>query len=226
MTPAPPLTHALRCRCGELRGSVTPAPSSKRVICYCRDCQAFARVLGHAADVLDAAGGTEVLATLPQHVQFTAGLDRLACLSLREGGLLRWYASCCRTPIGNTPRNPRLPYVGLVHSALGSAPARQASFGPLRMAVNRGGASQPVQAPRWANAVGILGLMKTLLLARAGSAWKTNPFFEPGTGLPTRPVQVLDGAALTAAMTAAMPAPLTAPLTAAQDAGVHRPGPR
>jgi hypothetical protein len=208
MTNPPPATHALRCRCGELRGSVTLAPSATRALCYCRDCQAFARVLGGvegAGDVLDDAGGTEVLASLPQHVQFTAGLDRLACLSLREGGLLRWYASCCRTPIANTPRHPRLPYVGLVHSVLGAAPERQASFGPLRMAVNRGGAWQPVPAPRWANAVGILGLMKTLLFARLGGGWRRNPFFEPGTGAPVRPVHVLTAAELKAAQGAGAP---------------------
>jgi hypothetical protein len=51
----------LGCRCGHVRGvanDVTPN-SGFRFICYCWDCQAFARFLGRP-DVLDQAGGTDI----------------------------------------------------------------------------------------------------------------------------------------------------------------------
>ena len=32
--------------------------------------------------------------------------------------MVRWYASCCRTPIGNTMINPKMGFIGLVHSGL------------------------------------------------------------------------------------------------------------
>jgi hypothetical protein len=49
----------LACQCGYVRGVATEvAPNSGfRFICYCQDCQAFARFL-ERPDVLDRAGGT------------------------------------------------------------------------------------------------------------------------------------------------------------------------
>ncbi|MGH8856217.1 MAG: DUF6151 family protein, partial [Telluria sp.] len=110
------MTIALRCRCGKVRGQVDPSGVAARAVCYCKDCQAFGRFLG--GGVLDAAGGTEVEATLPAAVRFEAGMEHLACMSLSPKGLYRWYAACCRTPIGNTPRDPRTAYVGLVRACV------------------------------------------------------------------------------------------------------------
>jgi hypothetical protein len=53
----------LRCRCGRMRGVANEVASNAgfRFICYCQDCQTFARFL-ERPDVLDAAGGTVSLA--------------------------------------------------------------------------------------------------------------------------------------------------------------------
>ena len=201
-------SHRLRCRCGRLQGWVEPARSTRRAVCYCRDCQTYARVLG-VPGVVDDAGGTEVVATLPRHVRFTDGTEHLAALSLRDGGLLRWYASCCRTPIANTPRDARIAYVGLVHSALESGgPPLPLSFGASRMVVNTGGARRPVRATPWRNAIGIAALMRTLLAARLGGGWRRNPFFDgPDGRQPVRPVRVLGDAERAAARAAIGDAP-------------------
>jgi hypothetical protein len=56
-----PVSLPLRCRCGRVRGiagDVSPS-SGFRFVCYCGDCQAFAHFLDRA-DVLDAAGGTDI----------------------------------------------------------------------------------------------------------------------------------------------------------------------
>jgi len=66
--------------------------------------------------ILDAQGGTDVVQTRPANLTFTHGQDTLACMRLTPKGLLRWYAACCNTPIGNTVANYRMPFVGLVHS--------------------------------------------------------------------------------------------------------------
>jgi hypothetical protein len=185
-------SHPLRCRCGKLAGTLESARSTQRVVCYCRDCQAFARHLG-AEGVLDAQGGTEIVASLPSKLRFTAGDDALACLSLSPRGLLRWYAACCRTPIGNTMRNPKIAYVGLVHSCLeGDAPPLAQAFGPLRLATNTASATGPARkVPPWAAAASLASLAKTLLGARLGGGWRDNPLFEPGSARPVRPVRVL-----------------------------------
>jgi hypothetical protein len=116
-----PLDLPLRCRCGRMRGVASNVSSSSgfRFVCYCRDCQAFARFLGRA-DVLDRAGGTDIFHMPPARVKLTAGKDSLRCLCL-SGKVLRWYAECCRTPIANTPARPGFPVIGMVHSFMDHA---------------------------------------------------------------------------------------------------------
>jgi uncharacterized protein DUF6151 len=110
-----PVSLPLRCRCGRVRGIASDvSPSSGfRFVCYCKDCQAFARFLDRA-DVLDAAGGTDIFQMPPARVKLTAGTDALRCLGL-SSKVLRWYSECCRTPIANTPAAPGFPVIGMVH---------------------------------------------------------------------------------------------------------------
>ena len=112
-----PLDLPLRCRCGRVRGVATEvSPSSGfRFVCYCKDCQAFARFL-ERPDVLDPAGGTDIFQMPPGRMKLTAGTDAVRCLRLFEKGVLRWYTDCCRTPIGNTAASPRFPVIAMVHS--------------------------------------------------------------------------------------------------------------
>jgi len=188
------MNHLLRCRCGTLQGNLERSASATRAICYCRDCQAYARFLG-TPGVVDENGGTEVVASLPRHVHFTAGLDVLSCVSLSEHGLLRWYAGCCKTPIGNTPRSPKVPYVGLIHSCFeGGSPAIEATFGPRRIAVNTRSARNPVRSTAMATAARVIGLMASALGNRLGGTYKQNPFFAADTGTPIRAVRVLSSA--------------------------------
>ena len=110
----------LQCRCGHVRGVASAiAPSAGfRLVCYCKDCQAFARFLDRP-DVLDAAGGTDIFQMRIGRVKLTEGADALRCLCLSEK-VFRWYSDCCRTPIGNTA-GPSFPVVGLIHSFISSA---------------------------------------------------------------------------------------------------------
>jgi uncharacterized protein DUF6151 len=110
-----PLDLPLRCRCGHVRGIASAVSSSTggRVLCYCKDCQAFARFL-ERADVLDAAGGTDIFQMPPGRVNLTAGMDAVRCLRLSNRGVYRWYTDCCRTPIGNIA-GPRVPLIGVIH---------------------------------------------------------------------------------------------------------------
>jgi hypothetical protein len=113
------MIHRFQCQCGTLKGEITQPDKGVRAVCYCRDCQTYAELLGHPQRVLDPLGGTDVVATQARYIRLTSGTEALACLSLSPKGLLRWYAQCCSTPIANTPRNWKLPYVGLVHTCLG-----------------------------------------------------------------------------------------------------------
>lgn len=169
------MTIIFHCRCGTLRGEVEPRAVYARATCYCRDCQAFARALGRE-DSLDAEGGTDIVAMLPAGVRFTDGADRLACLALSPKGLLRWHSRCCDTPIANTARNPKLPYVGLLGHCL-QRDALDAAVGPARIALNTKSARGQVSATPLRTFVGVMRIMCGVLAARLRGLHRENPFF-------------------------------------------------
>jgi len=116
-----PSDVSLRCRCGGGRGvaiGVSPA-AGFRFVCYCKDCQGFARFL-ERTDVLDAAGGTDIFQMPPARVKLTVGTDAMRCLRLSDK-VLRWYADCCMAPIANTAAEPRFPMVAVIHSFMDHA---------------------------------------------------------------------------------------------------------
>jgi hypothetical protein len=186
------MNHPLRCRCGKLRGHLLVPATTGRAVCYCKDCQAYAHFLGAPENVLDAAGGTDIVALEPSRVRFDEGLDHLACMSLSPRGLLRWYAACCRTPIGNTPREAKVHYVGLAHTCLDTQPLDPA-FGPARVRINTDSARGKVSSTPGAAAVVVLKLMATMVPARFTGRWRNNPFFDT-FGTPVRKPQVIDHA--------------------------------
>ena len=185
------MNHPLHCRCGKLKGYVSHPEAVNRCVCYCRDCQAFAHFLGRADEILDAAGGTEVLQTIPAHVTFTAGIDTLACMRLSPHGLLRWYASCCNTPIGTTLPNFRMSFVGLIHNCLHGAGESLTAFGPVRMRVNIQGAKQAVKSSSLGMMSGMLRILAMVTRARIDGSYQRTAFFHVDTGDPVVTPKVL-----------------------------------
>ena len=173
-------SHPIRCRCGRLNGEVARADRGIRGVCYCKDCQAYAHFLGLPEGMLDAMGGTDVVIVRPGDVSLTSGLEHLACMSLSPKGTLRWFAACCRTPLANTPRDVKIPHLGLVHSSLdGQGPPLDQSFGPIRMRVNRQSAhGSPPAAPMLATVWGGLRYLYGFLSSRLTGAYRSNPFFD------------------------------------------------
>lgn len=128
-------TLSLKCRCGEVQGgasNITPS-SGIRVVCCCSDCQAFASHLGSDTVTLDEFGGTEIFQISQSQVSIQTGHDKLQSMRLRKKGLLRWYASCCNTPIGNTV-SASMPFVGVIHTFIDET-NRGEVLGPVRAVV-------------------------------------------------------------------------------------------
>jgi hypothetical protein len=186
------MNHPLRCRCGTLKGYVSHPERVSRGVCYCRDCQAYAHFLGKSADILDEMGGTDVVATLAKYLTFTHGFEALACMSLTESGLLRWYASCCNTPIGNTQRDFKVSFVGLVHTCL-EDPARslESSFGPVRMRVNTKTAKGRPKSMPISTITSVLRFLASVIRARLDGSYKRTPFFAPDRGTAVAQPKVL-----------------------------------
>jgi Family of unknown function (DUF6151) len=191
----------LFCRCGHVRGLASGVlPSSGcRVVCYCRDCQAFARFLAHAPmqgpNVLNGAGGTDIFQMPPARVKLTAGTDAVHCLRLSSKGILRWYADCCRTPIGNTV-GPRFPMIGVIHSFTDHAADGRSldeALGPPICRIYERSAVRPL--PPDAPAPASFAVIAGRGLAMLGWWWRglarPNPFFDAHSGAPLSAPRVL-----------------------------------
>lgn len=194
-----PTVLPIRCACGALQGQfdATPTPGV-RGICYCADCRAAARWLGRD-DLLDAYGGTEVVPTWPARVRLDVAGPPLALLKLSEGGLHRWYAACCRTPVANTMGKPRMPFTGLVRRAIDAEDAQlDAVFGPAKGIQGRfavGGC--PPGAHPSADLGTIAGAIGLLVRGALKGAHSPSPFFG-ADGRPVVEPLVLDPAARSA----------------------------
>lgn len=185
----------LRCRCGRVRGVASEiAPyAGFRLVCYCRDCQAFAHFLDRQ-DVLDAAGGTDIFQMPTGRVKFIAGTDAVRCLRF-SSRVVRWYTDCCRTPIGNTA-GPRFPVVGLIHSFIShdaDGPSRDEVLGAQLCRIYERSAVGPL--PPNAPAPPSLSLF-ALRASRILGWWlrglgRPSPFFDEHTKAPLSVPRVL-----------------------------------
>ena len=198
-----PRIHTLRCRCGQLRGSVDLSGLTNRCVCYCSDCQAFVRHIG-ANDALDGQGGTDIVQVRPLKLTFTQGAENLACIRLTDKGMLRWYSACCRTPVGNTPADWRVSFVGLIHSCLDrEGPPLDESFGPVSMRVGVKSALGDSKPAASGLLSGVARAVAMIVSGRLGGAYRVSPFFDRQTGLPIAKPVVLSARELAAAKGAA-----------------------
>jgi hypothetical protein len=108
------------------------AETGNRLVCYCNDCQTYARFLEQDTE-LDPQGGTDVFHMTPSQFRITEGKEHLACLRLSEKGLMRWFAGCCRTPVANSLASAAVPFVAIVHSFMdhgSDGRSRESVLGP------------------------------------------------------------------------------------------------
>ena len=168
--------HQFQCKCGALRGHIHRAGINNRIVCYCADCQTFAHFLGGANETLDAQGGTEIVQVAQHRIRFSQGVENLALLRLSEKGLMRWYASCCNTPFGNTLSNPKFAFIGLIHSSLDRS-TMDADFGKhVAIANIHSAIGEP--KPKQSGVLGVLArFIGILLSARIGGKYKASPLF-------------------------------------------------
>ena len=186
------MTHSVSCRCGAVKGELSTSGTHNRLICYCKDCRAFARYCAETPDILDAQGGTEIIQLAQTQLRFTQGEDQLAAIRLSDKGLIRWYAGCCQMPIGNTLPNAKLSFIGMIHSCLDRGRLEQ-DFGEVAALVHTGsalGENKPEQ--RGMVKVG-LKMVWILLSNRLGGAYRKSVLFD-GAGRPRVEPKILSAA--------------------------------
>ncbi len=172
------------CQCGALNGTLLGAHprSGTHAECFCADCRAAEIHLGQPDPSPDPVG---IFQTTPDKIKLNAGDDNLAVFSFGDKNLLRWYASCCGSPLFNTMRTPKISFVGLRTNRLDDT----AALGPV---VARG--FMPVKGGKPKH-VGLQHMIWRMLSrvtgARLSGRWKNTPFFNIETLEATRPITVV-----------------------------------
>ncbi|CTQ50131.1 DUF6151 family protein [Jannaschia donghaensis] len=174
-------TLGFACTCGALRGEirdVSPAAYTN-IVCHCKDCRSAYTHLGLADP--EKVG---ILQTTQDRVRITEGGENLRVFRHTPKGALRWFATCCNTPLFFTPLKARLVHVGVNTDrldrpeAVGKVKAR--AFVP-----SPGGKVRNEGLPR------MVGRMVSRMAAKnLNGEWRDTPFFDD-EGAPTRKPQVL-----------------------------------
>ena len=120
-----------------------------------------------------------------------AGTDTIAAMRLMPKGLIRWYASCCGTPIGNTLGTSAMPFIGVIHAFI-DAPS--AALGPIRgrgWAKRAKGGRAAVPKDGLPDVVMVARVLGKLLKWRLRGDHKRSPLFDAATGRPLVAPRVL-----------------------------------
>lgn len=160
----------LTCDCGSFQASLKQVNPSQgtHLRCHCNDCRAFVRVLQPDAQLRN---GLHLFQTDPDKIEIIKGVEFFECLTLSPKGMLRWYTSCCKTPMFNTPRSARVPMVSVVTETADEP----SLFGPVlsdAFVKTSGGKTKTTGFP-----VLIYRFLKRAISSRISGRWKTTPFF-------------------------------------------------
>ena len=160
------------CACGETSARIDTREGT-RIVCYCDDCQAFARATGHA-DWLDEAGGSDLFQTTPDRIEMLRGAGNLGVMRLTGKGPLRWYATCCGSPFANTLTTRQVPFSSVSLRGIGNADAA----GPVALRVNRKHARARVDGKEGSIWPMVATFMRRAAVARLAGRHRDTPFFD------------------------------------------------
>lgn len=174
----------IECDCGSVKATVeSKHHKGYRAACYCDDCQAYAHHL-QRSDTLDASGGTDIIPVMPGHYIFTEGRENIKVLRLSDKGMFRWYAGCCKTPLGNSMTSPSMPYHGVparIFQKKNSVEKIEEVFGPIREAMQAqyAAGSIPPRAQKTVSVSFMLRVLRFIAMAKLTRAGAPSPFFLP-----------------------------------------------
>lgn len=112
-------------------------------------------------------------------------------MRLSPGGLLRWYADCCNTPLGNTLISPAIPMVGLILACIDFADGLSADevLGPVLARVQGRFASGDTRGLDIHDKTPVRFLLRFLRLVmkwRIQGAGRRSPLHDADSGEPVR----------------------------------------
>lgn len=174
---------AFSCQCGEVCGTLhdmTPRAGGQ-VQCHCDDCRRAIVWLGQPDPGPD---GVRYFQTVPERVSFTQGQDRLAAYLWKHKRLMRWYATCCNTPMFNTLDSPKWAFASIMVTTMDDP-------SPIGPVTAHAFVPKSNGKKGHTNVVGFFGgfVLRTLGQRLSGK-WRNTPFFDDN-GQPIAKVQRL-----------------------------------
>ena len=171
----------LSCQCKTITGVVRAIKPGKgmRLVCYCSDCQTFAKHLAPAGGILNQYGGTQILQIAPSMIEILQGQQHLRCTRLTRKGLYRWHSACCDTPIANTVSR-KIPFVGLAYEFISDDQDVDGLIGPVvgtnKVANSIPGLPDRAKIAGESRTIKILAIAKIILWKLLGKS-NPNPFY-------------------------------------------------
>lgn len=173
-------TASFSCQCGTVNGAVsnaTPAQGN-HVCCFCASCRAAALYCG--ADIAPT-DGVALFQVMPEQITLTAGQDQISPFAFGPRNLLRWRAECCGVQLFSSPRNPKMPLVGVIAERLDDpgliGPVKSRAFVP-----KKDGKTGHENTPA------LLRVIGRMLLTRLSGRWRQTPLFDVDSLTPVKPV--------------------------------------
>ncbi|WGH79116.1 DUF6151 family protein [Jannaschia ovalis] len=137
------------------------------IVCHCHDCRAAYTHLGLADP--EKVG---ILQTAQDRIRITQGGENLRVFRHSPRGALRWYATCCDTPLFYTPLKPRLVHVGVntdrLEDPTAAGPVQAEAFIP-----GDNGKQRHKGAGRM-----IARMAKRVAAHNLSGKWRETPFFD------------------------------------------------
>ena len=181
------MTETFACTCGATEWHVTAPKTGNRLLCYCADCQTFLRHLG--SDTVTDTGGVDLLQIMPSQITFARGAENLGLLKLSPKGLSRWHTTCCNTPVANTLKSAKLPFVSVMCAA---HRGEDTALGPVRAHVNTVWAKGPGKPAKDSGLGRLMRVfVRNLVVGRLSGKWKMTPFFAPPDWAPVAKPHVI-----------------------------------
>lgn len=173
------------CSCGQLQGHIAPQAirSGHHLVCFCRDCRAAELYFGQPDP---APGPVNLFQTTPDAITIRSGAQNLGLFRLGPRGAMRWYATCCDTPIFNTTPRAKFPFAGIRVATL-ATPERVGPVKTQAYILQPDGTTKHKGVPRMAWGVGT-----RMLASRLSGRWRQTPFFDLKTGDPVASATIPD----------------------------------
>ena len=160
----------LTCECGSFHATLREIDPKRgtHLRCHCADCRAAYRIL---RPNVEPRGGIHIYQTDPDKIDIIKGQEHFECLQLSPKGMLRWYASCCDTPLINTTRSAKMPFAGVLTATANDPHV----FGAVIAEANIKGTDGKVQHKGMTRMV--IRLFSRMISTRISGRWKETPFF-------------------------------------------------